>query len=71
MDLQKMETARSNPKAMLVRRCNYLSERIVTFLKAGQNGDDAGTSKLPNKSGFGALNVTISVSQKTFIFFRE
>ncbi|XGW29298.1 hypothetical protein V3C99_008819 [Haemonchus contortus] len=54
-ELTKQESNKPSTKATLVRRCNYLSEKILSALKPSTSSSDAIDS--PSKlSGFGVLN---------------
>ncbi|KAK6040454.1 BSD domain protein [Cooperia oncophora] len=54
-ELTKPEAAKPTAKTTLVRRCNYLSEKILSALKPSTSTSDEGSS--PSKlSGFGVLN---------------
>ncbi|VDN35029.1 unnamed protein product [Cylicostephanus goldi] len=61
-DLARLDNQKAPQKSTLVRRCNYLSEKILAVLKppapAGESSKGA-----PKQSGFGVLNVSFLLPQ--------
>ncbi|ETN79511.1 BSD domain protein [Necator americanus] len=62
-DFVKPEATKGAQKSTLVRRCNYLSEKILSVLKPSTSTDDT-TSEAPKQSGFAVLNRIIDEDEK-------
>ncbi|EPB69552.1 serine--tRNA ligase [Ancylostoma ceylanicum] len=62
-DFVKSDAVKGTQKNTLVRRCNYLSEKILTALKPSTSADE-GSNNVPKQSGFGVLNRIIEEDEK-------
>ncbi|KAL6739484.1 hypothetical protein Aduo_012930 [Ancylostoma duodenale] len=62
-DFVKPDAMKGAQKNTLVRRCNYLSEKILSVLKPSTSADE-GSNNVSKQSGFGVLNRIIEEEEK-------